>query len=387
MKPEGVRELEDKGDDWAAYKKQYAPKREPTPEEVKRVIAFARLVHKADDATFRKEIESYLEVEEYLRYLAATSFVANSDSFFALGHNYYLYLDPGTRRFRFLPWDLDRAFSNLPILGTNKQQMDLSLVRPYGGTHRLTDRLLAVPGVAARYQELLAELQAGCFARERLLRELDSLEAATRDLLARDVKATAARKESGFPAIYVNPPTLRKFLERRAESVAEQLAGRSKGHVPGAGFRFGLMLAGPLMETLDADKDELLSKEEWTAVVKRVFAEGKKDDAGRLTQKGVAAAINGMFPKPAAGAPQPPPGFGLGDTMAGPILKRSDADKDGKVALDELLAAADTIFVEVDKDKSGKLDEATFADLLDRLLPPPNVGAKPAEVKKEPKKP
>ena len=76
------------------------------------MIAFARLVHKADDATFRKEIGSYLDIDSYLRFLAATAFVANSDSFFVLGHNYYLYLHPKTNKLHFIPWDLDRAFAN-----------------------------------------------------------------------------------------------------------------------------------------------------------------------------------------------------------------------------------------------------------------------------------
>ena len=84
------------------------------------MIAFARLVHKADDATFRKEIGSYLDVDDYLRFLAATAFVANADSFFVLGHNYYLYLHPKTGRLHFIPWDLDRAFANFPILGSNR---------------------------------------------------------------------------------------------------------------------------------------------------------------------------------------------------------------------------------------------------------------------------
>src|SRR5262249_48347840 len=143
MKPEGLREFADLGDDWERYKKQYAPKRDASKEESRRVIAFARLVAKADDAAFHKQIGSYREVDEYLRFLAVTTFIANPDSFFALGHNYYLYLHPKTNKFYFLPWDLDRAFANLPNLGSYNQQMNLSLTHPYAGTHRLTERLLA----------------------------------------------------------------------------------------------------------------------------------------------------------------------------------------------------------------------------------------------------
>src|SRR4051812_30493130 len=69
LKPEGLREFEDRGDDWDRYKQQYAPKREATKDEAARLIAFAKLVHQADDATFRKEAGRYLDVDNYLRFL------------------------------------------------------------------------------------------------------------------------------------------------------------------------------------------------------------------------------------------------------------------------------------------------------------------------------
>ncbi len=202
MKPEGLREFDDRGDDWNRYKIQYAPKREPTKDEAKRVIAFARLVHKGDDATFKKEIGTYLDVDNYLRFLAATAFVANGDSLF-FGHNFCLYLNPKTNKLYLIPWDLDRAFANFPILGSNSQQMNLSLTHPYPGTHRLTDRLLAVPEISDQYQKLLKELAATAFSKERLLKQLAEAEAAVHEPLERDQQAAAARKEVAGAGDYV----------------------------------------------------------------------------------------------------------------------------------------------------------------------------------------
>ncbi len=385
MKPEGLREFEDKGDDWAAYKKQYAPKREPTPAEAKRVIAFARLVQKADDATFRKEIADYLDIDGYLRYLAVTSYIANSDSFFALGHNYYLYLHPATNKFHFLPWDVDRAFSNLPVLGTNDQQMNLSLTHPYAGAHRLTDRLLATPGVSEKYQTLLKELSATVFDKARLLKELAAVEAATKDLIAKEATASAARKEgngTAAPLMFGKPPGMAAFFEKRTESVAAQLAGTSKGHVPTAGFgpgafKIGPVLAGPLMTEYDADKDGKMSKAEWAAAAKKVYDACAKTPEGKVTEKALADAVTAMMPKPPEGAPQPPAMFRPGTMLANAILRRADADKDGHLTLDELTAAADKLFVEADKDKAGKLDETAFGELLTTLFPVPNFGPPP----------
>ena len=233
MKPEGLREFAYQGDDWSRYKTPYAPKRDATADESKRIIAFAKLVDKADDATFRKEIDSYLDIDNYLRFLATTAFIANTDSFFGLGHNYYLYLHSKTNKIQFIPWDLDRAFANF---GDAKRNMDLSLTHPYGGTHRLTERLLAAPETAAAYQKLLKELAAGPFAKDRFLKELAALEKVVKEPRERDAKAATARKEGvGFGppgGMFGQPPELEAFIKTRTDSVAAQLDGKSKGFIP-----------------------------------------------------------------------------------------------------------------------------------------------------------
>jgi spore coat protein H len=384
MKPEGLRDFEDKGDDWNRYKGQFRPKREATAEESKRLIAFAKLVHKADDAAFRKEIGSYLDLDNYLRFLAATAFVANTDSFFVLGHNYDLYLHPKTGRLHFIPWDLDRAFSNFPILGSNRQQMDLSFSHPYRGPHRLTDRVLAMPGMAERYRKLLKELATTAFDKGRLLKELDAVERATKDLIARDVKAGAARKDGAPPWFFGVPPALRTFIEKRTESVAAQVAGKSKGYVPDPGgtFKVGDILAGTVIEMFDADKDGKMAKDEWIAAAKKLFAACALDDRKRASQKALADALDGMAPGPADGRG----GFKPGSFLAGGIVRRADADRDGKVTLEELVDAAGKLFDEFDKGKAGKLDEEAFGEMLTALFPLPNFGPPPPP-KKEGKSP
>jgi spore coat protein H len=238
MKPDKLRDFKYLGDDWDSYKKFYKPKREATAGEAKRMIAFAKLVDKADDEAFSKEINSYLDVDNYLRFLATTAFVANTDSFFTIGHNYFLYLHPKTQKLHFIPWDLDRAFANLI---SPKQNMDLSLTHPYGGTHKLTERLLAMPEMGTKYQKLLKDLAVGPFAKDRLTESLADLEKVVKDSRERDTKAAALRKESRKFGFFGAPPDLTEFINRRTESVAAQLEGKTKGFVPmGFGpFGFG----------------------------------------------------------------------------------------------------------------------------------------------------
>jgi putative membrane-bound dehydrogenase-like protein len=249
MKPFQVRSIEYLGDDWERYKGQYRPQSEPTKEEAKRVIELARLVHRADDDTFRKQIDAYLDVDEFLRFLAANALASNLESAVALGHNYHLYLHPGTNKFVFLPGDLEFSLANFLLMGTADQLMGLSLTHPYPGENKLVERLLAIEDVSERYHRLLKELSGKAFTREQLDKDIDALENVTKEPLAKEKKAAEARKEApaGFgPPGGAGPqaPDLKTFAAKRTASVADQLAGKSNGYVP-AGFAFGTPPGGP----------------------------------------------------------------------------------------------------------------------------------------------
>jgi putative membrane-bound dehydrogenase-like protein len=243
MKPFQVRSLEPFGDDWERYKGPYRPQSEPTKEETQRVIEFAKLVNQARDDEFEKKIDSYLDVDEFLRFLAANALTSNLESSVALGHNYYLYLHPRTNKFVFIPGDLEFSLANFLLMGTADQLMDLSLTHPYPGENKLVERLLAIKDVSAKYQKLLQELSEKVFAREQWEKDIEAVEKLTKEPLAKEKKAAEARKEgpAGFGppgGAAPQPPDLKTFAAKRTASVAAQLAGKSKGYVP-AGFGFG----------------------------------------------------------------------------------------------------------------------------------------------------
>lgn len=236
------------GDNWEPYKAALQPKRDATPEEAKRVIEFTRLINRADDPQFRREIGSYLDVDQFLRFLGVTALLVNMDSFFTGGHNAYVYLNPDTNKFVFIPWDLDLSFGGFFMFGQADQQADMSLTHPYPGENRLVERVLAVKEHNDRYQAILKELSSTCFAKDRLLANLDAIEKATKDARDREAKAVTARRENmgfGFgagpgPGFGAGPgqTSLRSFIDRRTAAVADQVAGKSKGRAP-QGFGFG----------------------------------------------------------------------------------------------------------------------------------------------------
>jgi putative membrane-bound dehydrogenase-like protein len=232
MSPVGIRSVDFLGNDWKTYRDAYRPQREATREESERIMEFARLVHRANDEEFAENVADYLEIDGFLRFLAANALSSNLESVFALGHNYHLYLHPQTNQLVFLPGDLEFSFANFLLMGTAEQLMDLSLTRPYPGENRLVERLLAMPEVRAKYLRLLEEILATVFTKENLLGQIDAIEQATKSARDRDLRAAAARREPPVPPAPQAPPDLRTFIERRLASVSAQLSGARQGYVP-----------------------------------------------------------------------------------------------------------------------------------------------------------
>lgn len=133
------------------------------------------------------------------------------------------------------------------------------------------------------------------------------------------------------------------------------------------GFGAGDAFRKPLLQALDTDKDGKLSKDELTAGVERFFTAADKDKKRVLTEAQITAEINRILPRPQGRPGEPPAGFGPGNFLAGAIVRRADTNKDGKIALPELTAAAQKLFAESGKNKDGKLDE-TELDSGIRLL-------------------
>ena len=240
LKPEGLQGgLAHLGDDWKRYEERYRPKGEPTAAQKKRLVEFTRLINDADDAKFRTEIGTFLDVDAFLRYLAVNALLSNLDSFLGFGHNYYLYLRPDTNKFAFIPWDLDLSLGAWPVAGTPEQMLELSVMHPHSGQNKLIDRLLAMKDVNEKYRKLLAELTTKSFTKERLSKEMDAVEKVTKGPLARDAKAVAERKEGGGGGfgpfgggVFGRSVPPRMFFEKRTVAVAAQLDGKSKGFIP-----------------------------------------------------------------------------------------------------------------------------------------------------------
>ncbi len=394
VKPEGVFGLSYLGEDWPAYEKRYRPKAraEGQARDRQRLIDFIKLVNFADDERFRKEIGAYLDFDAFARYLAANTVMVNLDSFMGLGHNYYLYLNPKTNKFHFLPWDLNHSFGGLTMLGSATQLMDLSVAQPYTGRNRLIERLMEMPQWDRAYRAHIQRLIANGFAPARIQADVRAAEKALAPTVAVEAKVLARRKESltfGFPfsAFFPPPPALDKFVSKRLESIEGQFAGKRKGHVPTMRFgqppqaRGAALLAKEVVKAAPGDKNARVSQEAFLLAARHLFETCDRDKKGQLDAKALTAGIERLLrppgmkePTPKAPPPKGPPGgfvpFGRpAPLLARLIVERADVDRDGKVTAGELARAATKLFAEMDKDRTGWLDEKKLSEGIDRILP------------------
>jgi spore coat protein CotH len=225
MKPETVTfGLRDMGDDWNAYIRTYQPRSEATPKQARRVIEFVQLVEKADDKTFADRIESYLNIDQFLRHLAVHTVTANLDSILCIGHNYFVYLNATDDRLYFIPWDMNLSFGAWVWLGAPEDLVNLSLYHPHVGDNKFIDRILAMESYQEIYRRHIVDLLATTLAPDKLEKQIDELD----KLIRPDGKPLPNRKGRDWN---IKVPPLRDFPRKRAEAVQAQLNG-AEGYRP-----------------------------------------------------------------------------------------------------------------------------------------------------------
>ena len=66
----------------------------------------------SDPKAWRDLLESKINMDLYIRWLAANTVMQNWDTYGKMTHNYYLYNDPSTSKFVWIPWDNNEALQD-----------------------------------------------------------------------------------------------------------------------------------------------------------------------------------------------------------------------------------------------------------------------------------
>jgi spore coat protein CotH len=248
LKPVTPNPFTDLGDDWKSYNQTYDPKGDLSDEQKARVIAFAKLVSHANDADFAKKLPEFLDLDNFARYMAMTTWLVDMDGILGIGQNYYVYLHPQTHKFMFLPWDQDQTFGQFPRGSTPEMRENLSINKPWTSDNRFLDRVFKHDEYKKLYLAKLQDFNENIFKPETIRSQVDQLapllqpavEQESSERLADFKKAIAGETltiSSGPPGMPGSPvKPIKAFVEPRQKSVRDQLAGKSQGQTISSGF-------------------------------------------------------------------------------------------------------------------------------------------------------
>jgi spore coat protein H len=164
-------------------------------------------------AEFESEIEKYINVDKYLRWLAGVVFTQNYDGFV---HNYALYRNGETGQFEIIPWDYDATWGR----DVNGKYMNEDYVR-IEGFNTLTARILDVDTFRKKYKNLLVQIMNHQFTLEYLNPKIDQLATQIRPFLLMDpyekVNIDKFDQEPEFISHFIEART--KYLKRKLSNL------------------------------------------------------------------------------------------------------------------------------------------------------------------------
>lgn len=156
-----------------------------TEADYKRVITALKKLSEGDD------LETYFDVDQILRYLAAHTVVVNLDSYSSsMAQNYYLYEYKG--KVTILPWDYNLSWGGFQS-GNASAVINFPIDTPVSGvtmsSRPLIDKLFSNPEYFERYHDYLQELMTTCFADGKWEERIAQLDALISDYVKNDQTA------------------------------------------------------------------------------------------------------------------------------------------------------------------------------------------------------
>lgn len=187
------------------------------------------LIRMLNELNHGSDLESYIDVDEVLKYIALNVVATNMDSYLGQNkHNYYLYENQGL--FNMLPWDYNMAFGGF---GGSSVMID----EPTQG--QLADRpmiakLLANEEYKAHYHEIIQGAIQGYLAEANFSARIDALDT----LIASDVEQDPTAFYT-YEQYKEGLTSLKKTNATTIKSIQDQLDGTAASSGDGSGSGMG----------------------------------------------------------------------------------------------------------------------------------------------------
>jgi spore coat protein H len=160
---------------------------------------------------FAREIEKYINIDKYLRWLAGVVFTQNYDGFV---HNYALYRNGNTGQFEVIPWDYDATWGR----DVNGKEMDADYVR-MEGFNTLTARILDVAEFRKQYHDILQHILKEQFTLDYLKPKIEMLHNLIRPFVLKD--PYVKEKIESFDR---EPEFIYSYIEGRTKFIKQELS-------------------------------------------------------------------------------------------------------------------------------------------------------------------
>ena len=150
-----------------------------------------------------EKLNRLVDVESFLKFWAMESLIGFWDGYCSNQNNYYLYRDPADEKFHFIPWGIDSAFTETSPLPPFR-------IRPRSvhGKAILPNKMYRNEKIQANYQSTLMSFLDEHWNEEKLIAEVDRLEAMLQDHIVEENKGFARALRS-----------FRRFIKRRRKGI------------------------------------------------------------------------------------------------------------------------------------------------------------------------
>jgi spore coat protein CotH len=143
--------------DWeTGYRPSYQLKTNEDTADFNDLLSFVSTINQKSGSDFNTYISSTFNVDAFLKYLAINVIIGMPDDYWAMGNNYFLYLN-NSGKYQFIPYDYDHAFGGgwHPFATETVNVETWNLIAP--GSRPLVDKILANPAWMSKYKHYLQE--------------------------------------------------------------------------------------------------------------------------------------------------------------------------------------------------------------------------------------
>ena len=227
------------GNDTNQYKKAFEPKNKHAEKSFNELVSFIREIDKVDQTSYEDTLNKQLILDHFLKITAVMLFAGCFDQLTGWNpHNYYLYRNPKTDLWSYIPWDLDvgfadRAFGSIPVIDGWNAAWPI----PGGPPKPILENIVSNKNLLKKYRETASILLEKYFKPEKVHQKLNTLYSIIEDDLKKDPfpkRRITNPDDKGYDDIIEK---LKQFSTRRYMLARNQLDNPGQRPKPHPGYR------------------------------------------------------------------------------------------------------------------------------------------------------